>query len=143
MPNAHVQAYLTSYLSIDDPGYAVLITAPWGAGKTHLVKAFMDDALYVSLFGVTNSDDINRAILMARLPVLDNHFTKSLGQFGVAAMKYFKLPEIAPNDFARLALPKTLIFDDLERTNMPVQELTGYLNSFVEHEGKKRNPSGE
>ncbi len=139
MPNTHVKEYLAHYLTLEDPGYGVLLAAPWGAGKTHLVQQVTKNknALYVSLFGVRNADDIDRAILMARLPVLDNATTRTLGKIGSAALKYFKLPEFTASELGKLILPDTLIFDDLERTNMPVKELTGYLNSFLEQEGKR------
>tara|TARA_R100000935_G_scaffold1906_4_gene5763 strand:+ start:18206 stop:19888 length:1683 start_codon:yes stop_codon:yes gene_type:complete len=34
------------------------------------------------------------------------------------------------------ALPRTLIFDDLERANLNANQLLGYINKFVEHEQK-------
>lgn len=143
-PNEHVQIYLQDYINRHDPGYAVLVEAPWGAGKTHLIKELIkkqsDDAkpLYISLFGANNSDDINAVIMMARLPALDNDFVKVGGRFGAALMKLLPLDltDFKPADFAKLKLPKVLIFDDLERTNMNAKELLGYLNEFVEHEGK-------
>ena len=128
MPNSHVRAYLEAYLKRKDPGHAILLTAPWGAGKTHLAQRLMKgkDALYVSLFGVKDSDDIDRAILLRRMNLLDNAWSKGIGRVGAVAWKYLKMPELKPAEFAKLALPGTLVFDDLERTNMPVGELAGY-----------------
>ncbi|MCX8510102.1 MAG: P-loop NTPase fold protein [Rhodobacteraceae bacterium] len=66
-PNAATRAYLTDYLNRPDPGFAVLLAAPWGAGKTHLVKHVIaerkgEKPLLVSLFGVRSADDIYDAI---------------------------------------------------------------------------------
>ncbi len=140
-PNEHVESYLKEYILRTDPGFAVLVSGPWGAGKTHLIKVLFEDQeaktkpLYVSLFGVKNSDDIGSAILFARMPTLDNKLVKIGGRLGAAALKQFSI-DLKPDDFAKLQLPQVLIFDDLERTNMSTKELLGYLNSFVEHEGK-------
>jgi len=144
-PNKHVETYLKEYISRTDPSFAVLVSGPWGAGKTYLVKNLIEKTqkedekpLYVSLFGVKNSDDIDLAILMAGAPALDNGIVKLGRRIGAAALKFlpadsadFKLA-----DFIKLKLPQTMIFDDLERTNISTKELLGYLNSFVEHEGK-------
>jgi len=61
-----------------------LLTAPWGAGKTHLAQRLIKgkDALYVSLFGVKNSDDIDRAILLTRMILHDNAWSKGIGRLG-------------------------------------------------------------
>ncbi len=143
-PNEYVETYLKEYITRSDPGFAVLVSAPWGAGKTYLVKKLIETQkgdekpLYVSLFGVKNSDDIDLAILMAGAPALDNGIMKLGRRIGAAALKLlpadsadFKLA-----DFIKLELPQNMIFDDIERTNMSTKELLGYLNSFVEHEGK-------
>lgn len=115
-----------------------MLNAPWGAGKSHAIKPYKgkDGFLYVSLFGVKNSDEINSAILIERLPLLNNAWTKGAGSLIGTALKYTNL-ELKVGDLAQIALPDTLIFDDLERTGMTVQELFGHLNSFVEHQGKK------
>jgi len=144
-PNKHVETYLKEYISRTDPGFAVLVSGPWGAGKTYLVKNLIkktqkedEKPLYVSLFGVKTSDDIDLAILMAGAPALDNGIVKLGRRIGAVALKFlpadsadFKLA-----DFIKLELPQNMIFDDLERTNISTKELLGYLNSFVEHEGK-------
>jgi len=40
-PNAHVQEFLDYYVeSQRDLGYAVMLSGPWGAGKTHFIKTY-------------------------------------------------------------------------------------------------------
>lgn len=115
---------------------------PGGAGKTHLVQALIaeqtgDKPLYVSLFGVRSREEIDRAILMARLPLLDNQWTRALSGLGGALLRSLKVPELSATDLAKLALPDTLIFDDLERTGLTPRDILGAINGFVERDGKK------
>ncbi len=144
-PNATTLAYLRAYLASERPGFAVLLAAPWGAGKTHLVQSLVEDIrktkpedtpLYVSLFGVRSREEIERAILMARLPVLDNAWTKALGSLTGVALRYLRV-ELSLDDLARVALPTALIFDDLERTSLPPRDILGAINGFVERDGKR------
>jgi len=40
--NKHVWDYLEYYLRLGHaPGFAVLVSGPWGVGKTYLMKAFL------------------------------------------------------------------------------------------------------
>jgi hypothetical protein len=63
------------------------------------------------------------------------------GRLGMAVLKsiskpYIDLPEIKLSD---LATPKAdlYVFDDLERCEMPINKSLGYINEFVEQEGRK------
>ncbi|WP_022704095.1 P-loop NTPase fold protein [Pseudorhodobacter ferrugineus] len=136
--NPHLKAYLENYLALPNPGFAIMINAPWGAGKSHAIKPYKasKDVLYVSLFGAKKTEDIDRAILLERLPLLDNAWTKGLGSVAGTALEYMKF-DLKPESFAQIGLPSTLIFDDLERTSLTIPELFGHLNGFVEHQGKR------
>lgn len=69
---------LNEYVKITDPKYAFMIEAPWGAGKTHLVKREFKDAMYTgkaryaTLNGVKDRKAFRRALLAetsdAKLP---------------------------------------------------------------------------
>jgi len=60
---------LNEYVKIKDPKYAFMIEAPWGAGKTHLVKREFKDAVhdgkarYATLNGVKDRQAFRRALL--------------------------------------------------------------------------------
>ncbi|MFJ2527231.1 P-loop NTPase fold protein [Pseudomonas helmanticensis] len=43
--NKHIIAYLKHYISLKAPRYAVLISGPWGSGKTHMIQRFLEDHL--------------------------------------------------------------------------------------------------
>ena len=51
---SHLKDCLKGYTALEEPGYAVLVTGEWGAGKTFQVKNCIpeDERLYVSLYGV-------------------------------------------------------------------------------------------
>lgn len=143
-PNEYVESYLEEFITRCDPGFAVLVSAPWGAGKTHLIKCLIDRCndekkpLYVSLFGVTCRDDIEMAILQAIAPYGNSKLGKILGKLGKKAISKTGLTLRDLNVIELLGdnAPQILVFDDLERTEMKISELLGYLNGFVEHEGK-------
>jgi KAP family P-loop domain len=60
---------LSEYVKIDRPGYAFMIEAPWGAGKTHLVltefkrEIGTGDACYATLNGVKDRAAFHRSLL--------------------------------------------------------------------------------
>ena len=69
MTNQAARGALKSYLGMKNPGYAILIDAPWGSGKTHFIRkvcsvdAAPEDVRYVSLNGVSNESAFRRALL--------------------------------------------------------------------------------
>jgi hypothetical protein len=65
----HLEDYLGHYLSLDKPGYAVLVTDEWGAGKTYQVKGLIPqaDRYYVSLFGVQTVEQIHAEVFCSCL----------------------------------------------------------------------------
>lgn len=142
------------------PKYAVMLDGAWGAGKTWFIKDFIDKlddetkerVLYVSLYGLTKPADIEDAFFQQLYPRLSN---KKL-QYGYSIFKNFlkgtlkidldgdgkddgslqiSLPEV--EKFSTNPERTLLIFDDLERAKMAPEELLGYINQFVEHEGRR------
>jgi hypothetical protein len=148
-PNQHIYEYLRYYTDFPEPQkYAVLIDGPWGVGKTYLVNRFLKSRsdeqkqkfAYISLFGLKSTKDIDDALYAQAHPLLASkkaqvasRVIKTLlkhkgididGQFDVQTF-------LANTDFA------LYVFDDLERSNMDVNEVLGYINEFVEHDGCK------
>ena len=136
---------LQEYVKIEKPRYAFMIEAPWGAGKTHLVKREFNDYLssgkarYVTLNGVSDRRAFRRALL-ADTP--EAKLTEAAGVFGDAIGKFSKLGNVgsivqdAIEDRMINSLPDLLIFDDVERCEMLPGELLGLINDFVEHQTK-------
>jgi hypothetical protein len=146
--NFSTQAYLDQYLSKKDPGFAVMVTAPWGAGKTHLIKALIDKfeddkPLYISLFGVGTRAEFDRAIVRAFWPKSNGEVAKLGRQLknALSGMSFFgnsaNLNNVDLTEIIMTKLPGTLIFDDLERATLPATEILGAINNFIEHEAKR------
>lgn len=147
-PNAHVWDYLTYYLDlVHAPNFAVLLSGPWGVGKTYLLKAFLkkrfdDDAaeyVYVSLYGLSTIEEIDDALFHAAFPVLTGTAAKAVGRIAKAGLKFLK---VDPGDwnvkeFLNKFDAKVYVFDDLERCEAPINKVLGYINQFVEHGGAK------
>ncbi len=158
-PNTAVRVFLESYCTSPTPlNYAVFLTGPWGAGKTHFLKTYLADRkqahIYVSLYGVASTSEIDDQIFRQLHPILSSKYTK-LG--GVLARAFLKgalkidlngdgkddgsisasMPDIDLKDFAKNAQDRLLVFDDLERAALRPAQILGYINAFVEHENTK------
>jgi GTPase SAR1 family protein len=145
--NRHIRDYLSYYLSLPHPPhYAVMITGPWGIGKTFLIKKLLRELypdnkltdesdswnyIYVSLYGLASRDEIDVALFEAVYPFLGSTVAKAGASIGKGVLKKFGV------DLSELKLGKPeaglYIFDDLERSEMPINKVLGYINEFVEH----------
>lgn len=143
-PNEHIEEALQYYLEFPrPPKYAVLINGPWGIGKTFLIKQYLDrhfngwkdPYVYVSLFGLSNLDEIDTAVLAALYPTTTSKPVKVVGRIAKAALKKFAAdPELKLTDFlSNKDKTKVYVFDDLERCQVDVLQVLGYINDFVEH----------
>jgi hypothetical protein len=160
--NNHVYEYLDWYCSTEKAlGYAIMLRGPWGSGKTHLIKKFIKTReesgskhLYVSLYGVTSTRQIEDAFFQQLHPILSSKGMKIASQItkgflrGVLKIDIdgdgkedasinVQVPEINLGDYLTNTQDRLLIFDDLERCSMEVSDVLGYINYFVEHEDYK------
>ena len=145
-PNKEAEGALRSYLGMKAPGYALLIDAPWGAGKTHFVRGVCkvdierDDVRYVSLNGVADEAAFRRALLQKNLNETTFNIATKLGDIASEHFSLGTLGSLGRDIFEeRLIskLPDTLIFDDIERSSLPHKVLFGLINDFIEHQGKR------
>lgn len=150
-----VREYLDHYLHPEtQPRFAVMLKGEWGAGKTYFIRDYLKtfaakrkafDPLYhsgyyyVSLFGKTTRADIAAALFNAAHPALGSGAAALIANVASrAANTVTKGQAIREGDAAALQVAMTnldgraLIFDDLERCPMKLEELFGYLNDFVE-----------
>lgn len=145
--NPHVWEYLAYYLSLPhSPHYAVLISGPWGIGKTYLVKEFLRQNadktkkhVYVSLYGLSTVEEIDDALFQAAFPLLGGKVAKITGRLAKAGLKYVGVDsgDISIRDVMTKLNADLYIFDDLERCEAPINKVLGYINQFVEHDGVK------
>lgn len=135
-----------------DPQYAVMLKGPWGSGKTWFVDQLRKRLegqglrfLYITLYGVRNAEDIAEQCHRQMHPLLHNEVVKYTLGFARSALKgSIKLTfpgvetaaEISPGQSSRNVKVKgyILVFDDLERCTMELNEILGVINQFVEHD---------
>lgn len=136
-----LQSYLAYYSSLYRPGFAVLVTGPWGVGKTHQVRSVMTKgSCYVSLFGMRNENEVHSAILMSMYP--NKKRAKALSDLlrGVNLKIHdISIPagSIAANALDNLLLneidpEKTIVLDDLERSSLPPRVLLGIIDKYLQ-----------
>jgi hypothetical protein len=165
-PNKHILEYLNYYCDpASDFDYAVLLTGPWGVGKTHFIKQFIESrtvalgddrktkkTLFVSLYGITSFRQIEDEFQRQLHPILSSKGMKIAWAVGKGLLKSTtkidlgdkeelsinaQIPEIDFADYFQTPKDCILIFDDLERCSMNASDILGYINSFVEHHSFK------
>lgn len=155
-PNAHVREYLEYYVGLDKPGFAVLLTGDWGAGKTWLINDFIrrqgenkENRLFVnvSAYGASSVDDLGERIFAELHPFLGSKAARVGGKFLKGMFKFtFKVDYEDLSVEGQPGLPdgtisggnslgtKVLVIDDLERATLPWAEIMGFVNHIVERE---------
>ena len=103
--------------------------------------------LYISLYGVNSTEDIAQQILHAlveRRTGIKGKWVSGLRASAEIIDKLFSSNEGVSGKIAEASIQFTsdwandvLIFDDLERTNLPINEVFGYINQFVEQNETK------
>jgi hypothetical protein len=146
-PNQHVREYLNYYIDFKHaPHYAVLLKGVWGIGKTFLVRQILDayyadkqsTYIYLSLYGLSSYEDLDRALRNAIFPILDNKAAVVGTKVAKAALGFFKVKtDLNLGDFTSKFKDSLYVFDDLERCALPMQKVMGYINEFVEHDSCK------
>lgn len=123
--------------------------------KEESVKGYKKRTIiYISLYGVKSTDDISKKLCVEAYFGRRDKMGKALkkGADAVSSLVPIALEvakpftgnvELKQEDIGSIIesfLPiknSILIFDDLERCDCPINEILGYINSFVEHEKMK------
>lgn len=157
-PNGHVVEFLDYYFRLASPQYAVMLQAPWGAGKTWFIKEYLktlpDDPkpIYVTLNGVSSKAEIEEQFFEQVHPFLAHKATKIgakvlkgvlkgtlqidwNGDGKADASASIGAPDVGVKEFlSKSKAGSVIIFDDVERCEIPMHQLLGYINYFVEHD---------
>lgn len=152
---------ILDYIRSDYTDYAIMINGEWGSGKTYFwnnkIRSKLDTmqingkkitTIYMSLYGISNLEEISKKIFIETTQLMDKNLRKYMEQSGQTT-----IPEYAKTglDMANLfgvtqngdkvnysdffsTDDKVLCFDDLERANVDVIDILGYINNFVEHD---------
>ncbi len=141
--------------------HAIMINGEWGSGKTYFwnnkvrnkIESMDIDGkryktIYMSLYGISNLDDISKKIFIEMNPNLNKTIRKILESRHMSSIpEYVKTGIDMANSFGFMTQndkvdyasffdidDKVLCFDDLERANVDVIDVLGYINNFVEHD---------
>ncbi len=152
---------ILDYVRADYTDYAIMINGEWGSGKTYFwnnkIRNKIDSltfngkqysTIYMSLYGISNLEDISKKIFIETTQLMDKNMKKYMNTHDQTS-----IPEYAKTglDMAHLfgakqagekidysqffsTDDKVLCFDDLERANVDVIDILGYINNFVEHD---------
>lgn len=163
MTDLEYNQYIENYLKKDKTKSAIMLTAPWGMGKSHYIQNSLIPYLnteekrtcvVVSLYGLNDVKEINRIIywdlrLKLKTPKKGSK-SEALesGKFVVKAFLNGGLsflgidPSMSDRDFDKLfssidLTGKLIILEDLERSSIPIKHILGYVNNLTEHDGAK------
>ena len=152
---------ILDYVRADYTDYAIMINGEWGSGKTYFwnnkVKNKIESlringkkytTIYMSLYGISNLEEISKKIFIETTQLMDKNMKKYMSSTGQSTIpEYAKtgldmanLFGVTQNgdkvDYAKFFATddKILCFDDLERANVDVIDILGYINNFVEHD---------
>ena len=152
---------ILDYLRKPYTDHAIMINGEWGSGKTYFwnnkVRSKIESielngkrykTIYMSLYGISNLDDISKKIFIEMNPNLNKSIKKILDSRNMSSIpEYVKTGIDMANSFGFMQQndkvdytkffdidDKVLCFDDLERANVDVIDVLGYINNFVEHD---------
>ena len=152
---------ILDYVRSDYTDYAIMINGEWGSGKTHFwnhkIKKKIESmqlngkrytTIYMSLYGISNLEEISKKIFIETTQLMDknlrkfmaNHDQTTIPEYaktGIDMANFFGVTQNGDKvDYAEFFSTddKVLCFDDLERANVDVIDILGYINNFVEHD---------
>lgn len=157
--------YIKNYIEKDKTRRAIMLTAPWGTGKSYYITHSLFDYLdknkltyaTVSLYGLNSVREISKELFLEikfrknrkkfeRIGAFGRTITTSAICIGKTLLKTlakvdldFNLSEPNYNklyDSVNLE-NKLIIFEDIERSSVDLLEFMGYVNNLVEQDGVK------
>lgn len=161
MTNSELNIYIKNYLEHDKSHSAIMLTAPWGAGKSYYIEHELVPFLgkeengshacvLVSLYGLSSLFELSKALYMeSRMSIFAKSSEKvTTGVFAAktilkGAASFFgidlsKSQEEMKQLYDSVDLSgKLIIIEDLERSGIDILEILGYVNSLTEKDGIK------
>jgi hypothetical protein len=141
----------------DSDNKVIALTGKWGTGKSHLwreVKAASKDeavkgALYVSLFGLSEMNQVKLKIVQSAIPNAEKHSVAwdklRIGMEGAKkVLTSLHKGFTALDELALLAVPsilkdKVIVLDDIERKHdkLSIDEVLGFIDEFTQQHGAR------
>lgn len=152
---------ILDYIRADYTDYAIMINGEWGSGKTyfwnHKIRNKIESmqlngkrytTIYMSLYGISNLEEISKKIFIETTQLMDKNLKKYMNangqntipeyaKTGLDMANFFGVTQNGDKlDYSEFFSTddKVLCFDDLERANVDVIDILGYINNFVEHD---------
>lgn len=152
---------ILDYIRSDYTDYAIMINGEWGVGKTHFwnnkIKKKIESmqlngkrytTIYMSLYGISNLEEISKKIFIETTQLMDKNLRKFMETTGLSTIPEYAKTGLDMANFFGVTQngdkldysdffstdDKVLCFDDLERANVDVIDILGYINNFVEHD---------
>ena len=152
---------ILDYVRSDYTDYAIMINGEWGSGKTHFwnnkIKKKIESmqlngkrytTIYMSLYGISNLEEISKKIFIETTQLMDKNLRRYMNaneqttipeyaKTGIDMANFFGVTQTGDKvDYEEFFSTddKVLCFDDLERANVDVIDILGYINNFVEHD---------
>lgn len=158
--------FILNYLKNDITGRVIMLTGEWGSGKSYYVKntlkPFLEDkdngkhkCVIVSLYGLSDTSEISKAIYMELRTIKKSSSSeaastaKTVGKIigktvfnGLVSKIGFDIGSIEDKDFQEIyesvdLTDKLIVLEDIERTQIDIIELLGYINNMCENDGVK------
>jgi len=157
MNTDNIKTIFTDYLKTEKTQYAILINGTWGSGKTYFWKNSLTEisveigykTIYVSLNGISKINALEHLLFIKLLPFIGNQENTKAKNATIFvtnilnnASKYF-LKTSLTDIFKDVSVDTfnfskyVICFDDLERCQIPVKEVLGFINNYVEHKNLK------
>ena len=159
MDNGELTEYIKHYLEKDKTRSAIMLTGGWGTGKSYYIQNELTPALQrekanecitISLYGLRSVSEISKSIyleLRAKFLQSRNETTATgrliaktivkglINRFGInlstsqdEMQKLYESIDLSG---------KLIILEDVERSQIDILELFGYVNNLVERDGVK------
>lgn len=124
---------------------AILIDGSWGSGKTYYINKYIDlfnsaengRAVYVSLNGLKSIEEINNALFAALHPIFSSVKNSPILKVLNCATKYsVDLLDLDIESLSEIRIDigkfdaKLIIFDDVERCQLDIPSLFGYIDNI-------------
>ncbi len=159
MTTEELNKYILHYLKKDKTQTAIMLTGEWGSGKTYYVEndliPFLKQnkaaAIAVSLYGLNDVAMISKSIYMElRMSTLGGKSSEVVTTGKIIAKSVIKNItglaginiKLSDDDLTELYESvnlenKLLILEDVERSNIDITYMLGYVNGLVERDGVK------
>lgn len=158
MTTKELNAYIKDYTKNDKTNRAIMLTAPWGSGKTYYIKNELVPSLkkdgigtiLVSLYGIDSLAELSKNLYIeARAKWINKKSEKrEIGKIiaktivkNVAGHYGIDL-SIDEKDMQKLyesvdLSDRLIILDDLERSRIDIVDVLGFVNDLCEQDGAK------